>query len=160
MTLREKRPRPAGPRRTAVAVLALALVGSVTGAGVAFGSDAATAGGGHGHDHTAPGDWLPDTPENWPLVVDRTRTPSETVTRGLRHYSETYDMVSGRQRIQVLQADLTDLNLRIGMGEAGDTLTDPADETPSSMARRTHAVAGVNGDCTRPRDLSFPHGPG
>ncbi|MGW4882805.1 phosphodiester glycosidase family protein [Streptomyces sp. NPDC004262] len=146
MTLREKRPSPAGPRRTAVAAVTLALIASVTGAGIAFGSDAATAGGGHGHGHTAPGDWLPDTPENWPLVVDRTRTPSETVTRGLKHYSETYDTVGGRQHIQVLQADLTDPNLRVGVVEADDTLTDPADETPSSMAHRTHAVAGVNGD--------------
>lgn len=56
MTLREKRPRPAAPRRTAVAAVTLALVGSVTGAGIAFGPDAATAGAGHGHGHTAPGD--------------------------------------------------------------------------------------------------------
>ncbi|MFJ7078978.1 phosphodiester glycosidase family protein [Streptomyces sp. NPDC098781] len=92
------------------------------------------------------GNWLPDTPENWPLVVDYTRTPAETVTRGLQHYSETYDTVGGRQHIQVLKADLGDPNLRVGMVQAGDTITNPADETPSSMAHRTHAVAGVNGD--------------
>ncbi|WP_328885952.1 phosphodiester glycosidase family protein [Streptomyces sp. NBC_00316] len=90
--------------------------------------------------------WLPDAPEGWPSVVDYTRTPAETVTRGLQHYSETYDTVGGRQHIQVLKADLGDPNLRVGMVEAGDTLTNPADETPSSMAHRTHAVAGVNGD--------------
>ena len=69
-----------------------------------------------------------------------------TITHGLQHYSETYDTVGGRQHTQVLTADLTDPNLRVGVVEAGDTITDPADETVSSMANRTHAVAGVNGD--------------
>jgi hypothetical protein len=46
----------------------------------------------------------------------------------------------------VLDVDLTDPNVRVGVGEAGDTITNPDDETVSSMAGRTHAVAGVNGD--------------
>ncbi|MFD0136505.1 phosphodiester glycosidase family protein [Streptomyces sp. NPDC127159] len=143
MTIRAKRPAGAGTRRTAVAVaVALAFAGSVTGAGTAFGSAEATA----ADSQAVNGNWLPDTPENWPLVVDYTRTPAETVTQGLQHYSETYDTVGGRQHIQVLSADLDDPNLRVGMVEAGDTITNPADETPSSMAHRTHAVAGVNGD--------------
>lgn len=143
MTLHAKRTVGVGTRRTAVAVAAaLALAGAVAGAGTALGStDDATANG-HGVDRS----WLPDTPENWPSVVDYTRTPAETVTHGLQHYSETYDTVGGRQHIQVLRADLGDRNLRVGVVEAGDTVTDPADETPSSMAHRTHAVAGVNGD--------------
>ncbi|MGI5142535.1 phosphodiester glycosidase family protein [Streptomyces sp. CA-106110] len=121
---------------------ALVLGGAVAGAGTAFGSADDTA----ADSPAAHQSWLPDTPENWPLVVDYTRTRPETVTRGLKHYSETYDTVGGRQHIQVLQADLGDRNLRVGMVEAGDTITNPADETPSSMAHRTHAVAGVNGD--------------
>lgn len=134
-----------GRRRTAVAAaLVLALAGTVTGAATtasgAADNTAATA------RHPADRSWLPTTPENWPLVVDYTRTPAETVTRGLQHYSETYDTVGGRQHIQVLSADLSDPNLRTRVVEAGDTITDPADETPSSMAHRTHAVAGVNGD--------------
>ncbi|MDT0465391.1 phosphodiester glycosidase family protein [Streptomyces gibsoniae] len=143
MTFRAKRPAGAGIRRTAVAAAAaLTLAGAVTAVGPAFGSAADTA----ADSHAAGPNWLPDTPENWPLVVDYTRTPAETVTRGLQHYSETYDTVGGRQHIQVLKANLADSNLRVGMVEAGDTLTNPADETPSSMAHRTHAVAGVNGD--------------
>ncbi|MEU3246076.1 MULTISPECIES: phosphodiester glycosidase family protein [unclassified Streptomyces] len=98
------------------------------------------------HGRPADRNWLPATPENWPLVVDHTRTPAETVTRGPRHYGETYDTVGGRRHIQVLEADLSDPNLRVGAVEAGDTFTDPEDETPSSTARRRHAVAGVNGD--------------
>lgn len=143
MTLRAKRPAGPGLRRTAVATaVALAFAGAVTGVGTAFGSTADVA----SHGHPVDRNWLPDTPENWPLVVDYTRTPAETVTRGLQHYGETYDTVGGRQHIQVLKADLADPNLRVGVVEAGDTLTDPQDETPSSMADRTHAVAGVNGD--------------
>ncbi|WUD73988.1 phosphodiester glycosidase family protein [Streptomyces sp. NBC_00510] len=144
MTLRGKRTTGTGARRTAVVTaLALALTGAVGGA-VATAS--APAGEEALQGHTPDRDWLPETPQNWPLVVDYTRTPAETVTRGLQHYSETYDTVGGRQHIQVLSADLDDPNLRVGMVQAGDTITNPADETPSSMAHRTRAVAGVNGD--------------
>ncbi|MFB7286409.1 phosphodiester glycosidase family protein [Actinacidiphila glaucinigra] len=144
MTLRGTRTVGTGTRRTAVVTaLALALTGAVGGA-VATAS--APAGEEAVQGHTPDRDWLPETPQNWPLVVDYTRTPAETVTRGLQHYSETYDTVGGRQHTQVLSADLDDPNLRVGMVQAGDTLTNPADETPSSMAHRTHAVAGVNGD--------------
>ncbi|WP_329186422.1 phosphodiester glycosidase family protein [Actinacidiphila glaucinigra] len=144
MTLRGTRTVGTGARRTAVVTaLALALTGAVGGA-VATAS--APAGEEALQGHTPDRDWLPQTPQNWPLVVDHTRTPAETVTRGLQHFSETYDTVGGRQHIQVLSADLDDPNLRIGMVQAGDTVTNPADETPSSMAHRTGAVAGVNGD--------------
>ncbi|MDX2708964.1 phosphodiester glycosidase family protein [Streptomyces sp. PA03-6a] len=144
MTLRAKRTPGTGARRTAVVTaLALALTGAVGGA-VATAS--APAGEEALQGHAPDRDWLPETPQNWPLVVDYTRTPAETVTRGLQHYSETYDTVGGRQHVQVLSADLDDPNLRVGMVQAGDTITNPADETPSSMAHRTHAVAGVNGD--------------
>ncbi|MFE2139479.1 hypothetical protein ACFW9X_40935, partial [Streptomyces sp. NPDC059466] len=115
-------------RRTAVATaVALAFAGAATGVGTAFGSTDDVA----SHGHPVDRNWLPDTPENWPLVVDYTHTPAETVTRGLRHYGETYDTVGGRQHIQVLEADLSDPNLRVGVVEAGDTITDPQDETPS-----------------------------
>ncbi|WP_405767813.1 phosphodiester glycosidase family protein [Actinacidiphila glaucinigra] len=144
MTLRGKRTVGTGARRAAVVTaLALALAGAVGGA-VATAS--APAGEEAVQGHAPDRDWLPETPQNWPLVVDYTRTPAETVTHGLQHYSETYDTVGGRQHIQVLSADLDDPNLRVGMVQAGDTITNPADETPSSMAHRTHAVAGVNGD--------------
>ncbi|MCU1679593.1 MAG: Ig domain protein group 2 domain protein [Amycolatopsis sp.] len=94
----------------------------------------------------APKSWLPPTPANWSLVVDQTTTPAKTVTRGVDEYSETYDTVGGRQHTQVLDVNLTDPNVRLGVVEAGDVVTNPADETVTSMATRTHAVAGVNGD--------------
>ncbi|HEY1734270.1 MAG TPA: phosphodiester glycosidase family protein, partial [Acidimicrobiales bacterium] len=89
--------------------------------------------------------WLPTTPPNWPLVVDYSRTTQNELTRGVDQYSETYDTVAGRQHIQVLTADLADPNVRTGVVEADDKIIVPSDETTSSMAVRTGAVAGVNG---------------
>ncbi len=90
--------------------------------------------------------WLPATPSAWDLVVDRTSSPSFTVTKGVTEHSDTIDTVSGQQHTQVTNVDLADGDLRLGTVEAGDVLTDPKDETISSMAARTGAVAGVNGD--------------
>lgn len=90
--------------------------------------------------------WLPATPANWNVVVDKATSQPFTVTRGVTEQSETYDTVGGRQHTQVLTVDLTDPNVRLGVVEAGDTVTDPADETVGAMAARTGAVAGVNGD--------------
>jgi exopolysaccharide biosynthesis protein len=90
--------------------------------------------------------WLPATPSAWNTVVDQTATRATTVTRGVTERSETLDTVGGRQHTQVMNVDLTDPNVQLGVVEAGDTLTDPADETVGSMAARTHAVAGINGD--------------
>lgn len=89
--------------------------------------------------------WLPSTPAGWPQVVDYSRTKANEVTRGIQQYAETYDTVGGRQHVQVLSVDLADPNVRAGVVEAGDRIVVPADETTSSMAHRTGAVAGVNG---------------
>jgi exopolysaccharide biosynthesis protein len=91
-------------------------------------------------------DWLPATPANWNLLVDKTSTPPVTVTHGVTEHAETYDTVGGRQPADVLEVNLADPNVRLGVVEAGNTITDPADETVGSMAARTGAVAGVNGD--------------
>ncbi|HEX4221027.1 MAG TPA: phosphodiester glycosidase family protein [Pseudonocardiaceae bacterium] len=90
--------------------------------------------------------WLPATPSAWDQVVDKTSTPDMTVTKGVTEHSDTIDTVSGQQHTQVMNVDLTDENLHLGTVEAGNVLTDPSDETISSMAARTGAVAGVNGD--------------
>ncbi|QYN24568.1 phosphodiester glycosidase family protein [Amycolatopsis sp. DSM 110486] len=121
--------------RRSSAVVAALLAGSVVTSGAAGTAEAAT-----------PKPWLPATPTNWSLVVDQTKTTPVTVTRGVTQYSETYDTVGGRQHTQVLDVNLGDPNVRLGVVEAGDVITNPADETVSSMAARTHAVAGVNGD--------------
>jgi exopolysaccharide biosynthesis protein len=100
----------------------------------------------HAVGATTPAGWLPTTPPDWPLVVDKTSTPSVAITHGVSEYSETYDTVTGRQHTQVLNVDLADPNVRVGVVEAGDRVEDSADETVTSMGDRTGAVAGVNGD--------------
>jgi exopolysaccharide biosynthesis protein len=106
---------------------------------------AAVLGSAH-HAHAATGSWLPEAPDFWPVVVDQSHTATVPVTHGVDTYSETYDAVGGRQHTQVMNVDLTDPNVRVGAVEAGDQITDPADETVTSMGNRTGAVAGINGD--------------
>jgi len=118
--------------------LQLTLTVAIVGAGTLAVSTA--------HAATDDTSWLPATPSAWNLVVDRATTPATTVTRGVTERSETLDTVSGRQHTQVMNVDLTDPNVRLGVVEAGDTLTNPTDETVGSMATRTHAIAGINGD--------------
>ncbi len=135
------RPLRRRARRFALAVTTLAVLAAGGATGLPAAAAARRPGG-----RAAQTSWLPATPPDWPQVVDFSRTPSDTVTRGVTHYSETYDTVGGRQHTQVLNVNLADRNVRLGVVQAGDTITDPADETVSSMADRTHAVAGVNGD--------------
>jgi exopolysaccharide biosynthesis protein len=78
-------------------------------------------------------------------VVGENRTPAVTITRGVTEYAETFDTMRGREQAHVLDLDLAERNIRLGVVEAGNAVTDPADETVSSMGTRTHAVAGVNG---------------
>lgn len=123
------------PRRGKITVLivGMALVATGTAVGTAAAADQGRS-------------WLPATPSAWNLVVDKGTTPTTTITRGVTENSETLDTVGGRQHTQVMNVDLTDPNVRLGVVEAGGVLTYPADETVTSMAARTHAVAGINGD--------------
>lgn len=90
--------------------------------------------------------WLPETPDQWPLVVNESRTPARTLTRGVDQFTDILQTVGGAQRAQVMNVNLTDPNVRMGVVESHDHLTDPQNEVLSSMAHRTDAVAGVNGD--------------
>jgi exopolysaccharide biosynthesis protein len=90
--------------------------------------------------------WLPSTPALWPQVVSETRTAPETITSGVTWTQEHYQTVSGAQRAQVLKVSLDNPNIHLGMVEAGNTIVNPSDETISSMAGRTGAVAGTNAD--------------
>ncbi|MGI8867507.1 MAG: phosphodiester glycosidase family protein [Mycobacteriales bacterium] len=90
--------------------------------------------------------WLPPTPDQWPLVVDEQQSAPTTLTRGVEHYTDNLQTTGGAQRGNILDVDLTDPNVRFGVVQADDHLTAPADEVPTSMARRTGAVAGINGD--------------
>ncbi|WP_323746223.1 phosphodiester glycosidase family protein [Catenulispora pinisilvae] len=99
-----------------------------------------------GNSGGASASWLPKTPDQWPLVVDESLSPKVTLTRGVQQYSDQLQTVGGAQRAQVMDVNLADPNVRLGVVESHDHLTDPVDEVPSSMAHRTGAVAGVNGD--------------
>jgi uncharacterized protein YjdB len=120
-------------------------VGAVMTTAAVSGGSALAAGQASGTAATA-APWLPPTPAYWPQVVGEQSTSPQTVTGGARWHTETYQTVGGAQRAQVLNIDLTSPNLRLGAVEAGDRLIDPPDETISSMAARTGAVAGVNSD--------------
>jgi exopolysaccharide biosynthesis protein len=67
------------------------------------------------------------------------------VTSGVDLSTEVYNTVAGRQPTQSLSIDTTNPNVRLGVVGAGSTLINPSDETVTSMATRTSAVAGING---------------
>jgi hypothetical protein len=90
--------------------------------------------------------WVPPTPAYWPQVVGEQATRPVTITHGVREYTENYQTVGGAQNAQIMDVNLADPNVRFGLAEAGSELVDPSDETISSMANRTGAVAGVNAD--------------
>lgn len=161
--MRRRQIRVSSPRLAVAAALAAASL-SVT-AGLPAGAAPA------GHPQTSIGatataaatapagpDWLPATPDQWPLLVDEQRSTPETLTRGVAHWTDALRTTGGAQRAQVLVLDLADSNVRLGVVQAGDHLTAPADETPTSMARRTGAVAGVNADFFEINSTGRPEG--
>lgn len=90
--------------------------------------------------------WLPDTIGCWPLITTDQNGPTQVITSGITRSSEVIEATNGRQQAQILKIDLSDPNVRTGMVEAGNEIVDPSDETVSSMANRTGAVAGINAD--------------
>ncbi|MEZ0114526.1 exopolysaccharide biosynthesis protein/uncharacterized protein YjdB [Catenulispora sp. EB89] len=102
--------------------------------------------------------WLPPTPNQWPLVVNASHTAEQEITRGIDYHTDTYQAVGGVQHSTELTVDLTDPNVRLGVVESHNELSDPADEIPSSMADRTGAVAGINGDFFDIYGSGRPHG--
>src|SRR5689334_1917044 len=109
----DHRPVAPGGHMTLVAqhgwkkTLQLSLAVAVVGGGLLATRPAAAA--------PQPAPWLPATPSAWNLVVNQSATPAVTVTRGVTERSETIDTVSGRQHTQVMNVDLTDPNVRLGV---------------------------------------------
>lgn len=129
------------------AAVVVAMVTAAAMAGTTAASASATAPGKLGQGGTSSGKpWLPPTPSQWPVVVDEQNSAPQTVTRGITHSVDSLQTVAGAQKAQVLNVDLTDPNVRLATVESHDHLTDPPNETVTSMARRTGAVAGINGD--------------
>ena len=102
--------------------------------------------------------WLPPTPTYWPLATGKQATDPQTITSGAQWHTETYQTVGGAQDARVMNVDLTNPNVRLDAVEAGDKLINPADETISSMATRTGAVAGVNSDFFAINSTGQPNG--
>jgi exopolysaccharide biosynthesis protein len=72
--------------------------------------------------------------------------PSSTlVSRGVVLSREVLQTAFGPEQLFMLNVDLTSPNVRFGVVQAYNRLISP-DETLTSMANRTGAVAGINGD--------------
>jgi hypothetical protein len=125
---------------------ALCLTAALISGALPGGAAVASAARAAGTAQAAGGGWVPSTPEYWPQVVTQQSAAPETITRGVTWHSETYQTVGGAQRAQIMNVDLADPNLRLGMVEAGNELADPNDEVISQMADSSGAVAGVNAD--------------
>ncbi|HTU71929.1 MAG TPA: phosphodiester glycosidase family protein [Trebonia sp.] len=148
-------------RATARTILAvICATGAITAAATSGGSALAASGASTTAIHTtaASRPWLPSTPTYWPQVVGQQATRPQTITSGVQWNTDTYQTVGGAQKAQVLNIDLTNPNLHFGAVEAGDKLIDPSDETISSMATRTGAIAGVNSDFFAINTTGQPNG--
>ena len=128
------------PGRATLAAICVA--GTVAAAAASGGNAVATSGA----TDTAGTAAAPPTPLYWPRVLSERSSGAQTITGGALWHTEAYRTAGGGQRAQVMDIDLSSRNLRFGAVEAGDQLVDPSDETISSMATRTGAVAGVNAD--------------
>ncbi|MBC5799933.1 MAG: phosphodiester glycosidase family protein [Candidatus Eremiobacteraeota bacterium] len=83
-------------------------------------------------------------PAPFPLVIAQSRT-QEVFAPGMRRATYRLTTSDGPLVVNVVALDLGEPNVRLGVVLSHDRLIS-AGETVSSMARRTGAVAGINGD--------------
>jgi hypothetical protein len=81
----------------------------------------------------------------WEPLLSDTTLSSINVSSGVTLSTEMLRTGAGFIRVCTLDVDLTSPHVRLGIVQAHDRLVS-SDETVSSMADRTGAVAGVNGD--------------
>lgn len=88
--------------------------------------------------------YYPEHPDHLPQAVyqDVTVTP---VTRGAAHHHVQVKTICGPLNINILQVNLNEPRLEWRVVQANDRIVSQ-NETVSSMARRTGALAGINGD--------------
>jgi hypothetical protein len=89
--------------------------------------------------------WLPQQLDGWSTITQQTMTKPVAVTNGVTYTGGAIDSIDGRVPVRVVTADTRDDNVRLGTVVSHDTVVDPQDETVTSMANRTGAVAGING---------------
>lgn len=95
--------------------------------------------------HAADPDWMPEQIPGWNVITDRQDTGPMRITDGVELSSETIASIDGVVPIDIVTADTTDPNVAVRTVAAGDRVVYPPGEVVSSMARRTGAVAGING---------------
>jgi exopolysaccharide biosynthesis protein len=83
---------------------------------------------------------------SWPEIVSKTAEPEVIVTKGVTYQKITYSTVSGPITVHETWVNLDDPNVEVKTVLSGDKLENETNETVSQMARRTNAVAGINGD--------------
>ncbi|ARU59884.1 hypothetical protein CBW65_01535 [Tumebacillus avium] len=83
---------------------------------------------------------------SWPEIVSKTESKQMIVTKGVTYQTINYDTTSGPIVLHETWVNLTDPNVEVKTVMSGDKLENETNETVSGMARRTGAVAGVNGD--------------
>jgi hypothetical protein len=86
--------------------------------------------------------WLRNMP---PKVQDHGASSRIVVADGVTLSTEVLQTVAGPEQISILTIDLTRPTLHLGVVQAYNRLISP-DETLTSMANRSGAVAGINGD--------------
>jgi exopolysaccharide biosynthesis protein len=89
--------------------------------------------------------WLPQQLDSWSTITQRTTTTPVPVTNGVTYSSGSIASIDGNVPIHVVTADTRNANVRLGTAVSNDVVVDPKNETVSSMANRTGAVAGING---------------
>ncbi|ASS74360.1 hypothetical protein CIG75_04755 [Tumebacillus algifaecis] len=88
----------------------------------------------------------PEQIYSWPEIVSKTESSQVIVTKGVTYQQFDYVTKSGKIRLHETWVNLTDPNVEVKTVMSGDKLENETNETVSAMARRTGAVAGVNGD--------------
>ena len=134
--------------RVAVFVATAAMMTTLVDSGVAAAGPRSSGARRAGQPSPAPASWLPPTPLNWPLVVGKTRTVPVEVTSGITQTETNFQTVAGPQRANVLNVDLANPNtaFRVVLAKGRIESGTSSDEAVTSMADRTGAVAGTNGD--------------
>lgn len=119
-----------GTRATGAAALAVVLAG--------WSAPASYAGASHKS-------WLPQQLDSWSTITQHTMIPPTPLTDGVTYSAGAIDAIDGRVPINLVTADTRNSNVRLGTVVSHDAVVDPANETTTSMAVRTGAVAGING---------------
>ena len=88
--------------------------------------------------------WLPQTPQGWPLVVSEQNTSQFTVTSGVSHFTQTFQTVQGPERSNVLSINTSNSNVEITPVLSNNSLVS-GDSTLTAMSNNSSEVGGIDG---------------